>query len=188
MLLLVFSASLKAARKALIFAWWGLNDAETFMVSIESGVRSNSQNTVPAIIVQNHGSPVLTLISSNVQEITPVAVHSGDPIAARSPYWRVAGALLVMFSDRMGSVAMTSFENPEAKDALGSTVVDSGMDSMTSWGGSRSIGTVLEFEPDPQFHSDKFRVAPGIRRTTTRMWEVELLGYGSRHFTINWFE
>ena len=180
MVLLVFSASLRAARKALIFAWWGLNCAETFMVFIESGVRSNSQNTVPAIIVQNHGSPVPALISSNVQEITPVGVHSGDPIAARSPYWRVADALLLIFSvksDRTGSVAMT-FENPESRGALGSIVVgfdvataslvDSGEDSMTSWDSCRSIGVVLELAFDPQFHSDKFRVAPGVRRTTRR--------------------
>jgi hypothetical protein len=143
--LLDFSASWRAARKALIFAQWGLNHAESFMLFIEAGIQSNSQNTVPTIIVQNHERPVLTLISSNVQQITPVGDQPANPIAARSPYWRVAGALLVMFSvrlDRMGSVDgwMTSFKIPGSIDALGSTAV--GFDSMTSWDGGRSIGAV----------------------------------------------
>jgi len=86
---------------------------------------------------------VLTLISLNIQKIKPIRVHSGDPIAARPLYWRVAGALLLMFSvkpDRVGSVTMMLFENPESRDILGSIVVgfdvataaliDSGRDSM----------------------------------------------------------
>ena len=73
---------------------------------------------------------------------------------------------------------MTSSENPESMAALGPIVVgfdvataalvDSGKDSMSSWDGGRSFGTVVELELDLQFHNDKFRVAPGVRRTKMR--------------------
>ena len=88
-----------------------------------NGTRANRQSKLPATIVQNHGRPVETLISSSDHRTIPAGDQPMRPIAARSPYCNAGGRWLIAFSkisDEMdaGPATSTAAAVPGSRDVL----------------------------------------------------------------------
>lgn len=88
----------------------------------------NRQNKLPATIVQNHGIPVETLISSIDHRTMAAGVKPVRPMAAKSPYCNAAGRWFIAFSmisDESDecSVAFIVAVAPSSKDVLVTSVL-----------------------------------------------------------------
>lgn len=106
----------------------GNNLAEFRRPAMMNGKRMSRQNTLPATIVQNHGIPVETLISSIDHRIMAAGVRPVRPMAAKSPYCNAAGRWFRAFSmisdeNDNGSVALIAAVAACSKDALVTSVL-----------------------------------------------------------------
>lgn len=150
------------------------------------GTQANRQNALPTTMVQNHGRPVVTLMSSIDQRTRPAGVQPARPIAARSPYWSAAGACVASASvspERTGSASVelviasaadeasaegmdetaskddsaTGVEEPSTGAVEGVSDATLLLISSNEDFGTSGTGGEVGLELDPQPHNDKFR-------------------------------